>query len=119
VRHFVEHHNLTFEKVESQGDSALQRLFYPKIITRKGRNKRLPDKDRIIETRIKRKGKRRVTWVSLFIEYQGIEPESAYGQTQFIKLGKQILREYMASMKQFYLPGEALFIDYAGLNVFY
>ncbi|KZN60864.1 IS21 family transposase [Pseudoalteromonas luteoviolacea] len=119
VRHVVEHHNLTFDEVESLEDSALQRLFYPKIITRKERNKRLPNKERIIETRVKRKGKRRVTWVKLYVEYQEMDPESAYGLTQFTKLGKQILQEYTASMKQFYLPGEALFIDYAGLNVFY
>ena len=95
----------------------LNSIFYPKLIARNDSQKRQPNKDRIIETRVKRKGKHRITWAMLFIEYEAVDPLTAYRPTQFKYLASQIIKEYKASMKQYYAAGEVLFIDYAGMTI--
>ncbi|WP_194868389.1 DDE-type integrase/transposase/recombinase [Pseudoalteromonas sp. PPB1] len=117
MKKVVEAKALSYAYVDSISDTKLLSVFYPNLITRQQNQKRLPNKDRIIETRIRRKGKRRITWIALFLEYESADPSTAYRLTQFKHLARQMIKEYQASMKQYYEPGECLFIDYAGLTV--
>lgn len=117
VKKIISLESISYECIEIMSDPELLNIFYPKVFARKDRQKRLPNKNRLIETRLKRKGKRKLTWTRLYLEYEAVDPKTAYGMTQFKFLSKQILNEYSASMKQFYNAGEVLFIDYAGMTV--
>ncbi|KZN29858.1 hypothetical protein N475_25115 [Pseudoalteromonas luteoviolacea DSM 6061] len=117
MKKIVQKSQLSFAYVDSISDDAIAKIFYPNLIKRVRKGKRLPCKERIIETRVKRKGKRRLTWAKLFLEYESVDEKTAYRLTQFKFLARQMILEYQASMKQFYEPGECLFIDYAGLTV--
>jgi len=54
-----------------------------------------------------------------YLEYHAVDPESAYSKTQHFYLARKFLKKSRLAMRQQYVAGEVLFIDYAGTKACY
>lgn len=62
----------------------------------------------------KRMAERHQTLMQLWEEYRASRPEDAYAYSQFTFHYRQYVRTIDLSMRQSYLPGEVVFVDFAG-----
>ena len=87
-------------------------LFPEKNLPRLSKERPLPDVE-YIHKEIAKKG---VTFELLWQEYKEMHP-TGYGCSQFKEHYYRYKRKLNPSMRQTYIPGEKLFIDYSGLTV--
>ena len=88
---------------------------YPKLQNKVG-SKRVPDYTDVYNESLKRHGK---SVTVQFLEYQAINPHTAYSKTQFFNLVRQFLKKSHLTMRQQHFAGEVTFIDYAGTKICY
>lgn len=91
-------------------DTALERLLYPPVVTDAVRA--LPNWS-LVQTEMKRKG---MTLSLLWDEYKVAHPEG-YQYSQYCKLYRDFLDRVDCCMRQNYVAGEKLFVDYSGQTV--
>lgn len=108
---------LTIEGLKNLNDEELRLLFYPRS-NKMNKSKVLPDLKGIYQEAIKT-GKQKKSLIVMYLEYRIKYGEKAYGKTRFFELVREYLKLHRVVMKQFYLPGEVVFIDYAGSRVDY
>ena len=109
--------NVTWPDIKSSSDNELKSLFYPKLIHRMTK-KIEPDYDVIYQEVIK-KGKHKKTLAVLCFQYREKYGIKAYKESRFYELVRNNLKTRNVFMKQLFLPGEVLFIDYAGTRIKY
>ena len=106
-----------YAHVEKVNDTELFRLIFPKKFLQQ-LDRITPDFDtHILES--KKKAKYRKSCTVLYLEYKSKYGQRAYGKTRYFELVREHFKLRSAVMKQQYLPGEVLFIDYAGMTVHY
>jgi transposase len=93
-------------------DDIYKILFPEKKLPRLSKERPLPDVE-YIHKEIAKKG---VTFELLWQEYKEMHP-NGYGCSQFKEYYYRYKRKLNPSMRQTYIPGEKLFIDYSGLTV--
>lgn len=57
------------------------------------------------------------TLIQLWEEYRSVQPEDAYSYSQFTHYYRQYVCSIDVSMRQYYLPGEVCFVDFAGKRI--
>ena len=102
---------IQYESLSRYSDDALILLFNQK--KKPYRNKRMPDWLYIH----KLMQAQHQTLVQLWDEYREIEPETAYGQTQFNYYYHEFTCKLDVSMRQVHYAGEAIYVDYAGKTI--
>lgn len=107
----------TWEELEAMSDSELNCLFHPKVKSRSS-NKVSPDFDDITFQKTLPRKKQKSLAI-LYIEYRIKYGVKAYKKTTYYQLIRDYLKNNNACMKQFYRPGEILFIDYLGSKARY
>jgi len=109
--------NLTYGAFENLSDDELIQLIYPKKYEQHY-DKVLPDFE-VHHQESMKKTKYRKSCTVQFLEYKAKYGVKAYGKTRYFELVRENARNRRAVMKQQYLPGEVMFIDYAGMKVHY
>lgn len=109
--------NLSYAKVAKLTDRELFQLIFPRKFSQQF-NKVQPDFD-VHLAQLKKKAKFRKSITVLYLEYKAKYGERAYGKTRYFELVREHLKTHATVMKQQYLPGEMLFIDYAGMTIHY
>jgi hypothetical protein len=109
--------NLSYEHVEKLGDDEFIKVLYPKKFI-EWRSKIMPDYELHHQESLK-KTKYRKSCTVIFLEYKAKHGRKAYGKTRYFELVREHAKNRRAVMKQQYLPGEVLFIDYAGMKLHY
>jgi len=92
-------------------DTALERRLYPPVVCA-DTVRLLPDWS-LVQKEMKRKG---TTLALLWDEYKADTPEG-YQYSQYCKLYRDFLGRIDCCMRQTYVPGEKLFVDYSGQTV--
>lgn len=108
---------LSAEQFKNLNDDELASLFYPKL-NNISTDKVQPDLKGIYQE-VTKSGKHKKSLIVMYLEYRIKYGIKAYGKTRFFELVRKYLKSHRVVMKQFYLPGEVLFIDYAGSRVDY
>lgn len=103
---------LSWEQVGALDDGALERRLFPSQQVSTGRSRSLPDWPEIHQE-LKKKG---VTLSLLWQEYREGDPEG-YGYSRFCDLYRAWRQRLDVSLRQDYVGGEKLFVDYAGETV--
>lgn len=93
----------------------ITRLLYPSLQKKLG-TKREPDYTEIYKESLKKHGK---TITVQYLEYQAINPDTAYCKTQYFYLVRKFLKKSHLAMRQQHVAGDVIFIDYAGTQVCY
>ena len=95
-----------------------EELLFPKAlnISQLDNKKVLPDCN-YLHNELKKRKKTGVTLALLHEEYKESNPNRYYSYTQFREHYKRYVNTINPSMKQIYLVGERLFVDYSGLTV--
>ena len=110
---------LTIEQLNSLSDNELRVLLYPKI-SKANADKVLPESElKSIYQEITKTGRQKKSLIVLYLLYRIKYGDKAYSKTRFFELVREYLKSHRVVMKQFYLPGEVLFIDYAGTRLSY
>lgn len=109
--------NLTWSEVINLNDDALKARIYHKVFLKQS-DKAEPNYDEVYENTLLPR-KRRKTKTKMYIEYHNRHGVHALKSSQYHALVRRHLKWRKASMKQFYRPGEVLFIDYAGTRLQY
>tara|TARA_Y100000034_G_scaffold136659_1_gene214720 strand:+ start:2374 stop:3912 length:1539 start_codon:yes stop_codon:yes gene_type:complete len=109
--------SLKLKDVEKMNDDELTAALYPKETSRKS-SKVLPDLKAILVECLK-KHKTRKTIMLMYLEYKAKFGKQGYEKSQFYQLVSDYAKANNVVMRQVYLPGEIMFIDYAGLTVSY
>lgn len=105
------------EEFLSLDEDIIYELLFPekKLVVKSKTTKRpLPDME-YIHKEIAKKG---VTFELLWIEYKQQYPDG-YGLSQFKELYYQYKKKLHPTMRQTYIPGHQMFVDYSGLTVPY
>ena len=89
----------------------LENILYPG--RQSSKRKRLPDFVSMHQE-LKRKS---MTKMLLWEEYREVEPDTAYGYTQYCEHYQRWLKKQKRSMRQHHIAGDKLFIDYCGPTV--
>lgn len=105
------HAGLSWPLTEGLDDSAMERLLYPPVI-RSETARALPDWSKV-QKEMRRKG---TTLSLLWDEYKSASPEG-YQYAQYCKLYRDFLGRADCCMRQNYVAGEKLFVDYSGQTV--
>ncbi|WP_105257791.1 Mu transposase domain-containing protein [Pseudoalteromonas sp. T1lg88] len=108
---------LSLEDVEKLNDEGLQLAFYPKL---KSKPSMIPQPD--FEAIIKEcltKHKSRKSIMLMYIQYKAMFGKKGYERAQFYKRVREVLKAHRIVLKHLYVPGEILFIDFAGLTLQY
>ena len=92
-------------------DTALERLLYPPVVCSDAARAQ-PDWS-LVQKEMKRKG---MTLSLLWDEYKAGDPEG-YQYSQYCKLYRDFLGRVDCCMRQNYVAGEKLFVDYSGQTV--
>lgn len=108
---------LSYETIENLTDNELIQTVYPKKYEQYY-NKVLPDFDLHHQESLKKR-KYRKSCTVIFLEYKAKYDDRAYGKTRYFELVRENARHRRLVMRQQYLPGEMMFIDYAGMKVHY
>ena len=103
---------LSWEQVGALDDETLERRLFPSQQASTGRSRSLPDWSEIHQE-LKRKS---VTLSLLWQEYREDHPEG-YGYSRFCDLYRAWRQRLDVSLRQDYVGGEKLFVDYAGETV--
>ena len=95
-----------------------EELLFPKAlnISQLDNKKVLPDCN-YLHNELKKRKKTGITLALLHEEYKDSNPNGYYSYTQFREHYKRYVNTINPSMKQIYLVGERLFVDYSGLTV--
>ena len=110
---------LTADRFKVLKDDELKVLFYPKLLQVLS-NKVLPEEVlKRIYKEVTKTSKQKKSIIIMYLEYRIQYGDKAYGKTRFFELVREYLKSHRVVMKQFYLPGEVLFIDYAGTQLEY
>lgn len=117
IRWKLEDIEVGWTRVESFDDDELRTLLYPRLQHRCSK-KIEPDYPAIYKEAIK-KGKHKKTLSVLYLDYWKKYGDKAYRESRFYQLVSAYLKSHSVFMKQRYLPGEVLFIDYAGTRLTY
>lgn len=107
--------SITLKDLDSLDDSELRQAIYPKILHKRHAKVLPPFTD--IRQEVLKKHKQKKTLIVMFLEYKQRYGALAYGKSRFFQLIRENLKQHQVVMKQLYLPGEALFIDYAGVQL--
>jgi transposase len=102
------------ELVELDEDKIYQILFPEKKLSKQHKNRPLPDVE-YIHKEIAKKG---VTFELLWMEYKEQNP-NGYGLSQFKEYYYRFKNKINPTMRQTYIPGHQMFVDYSGLTVPY
>lgn len=108
---------LTWAQTIELNDDALKARIYSKVFS-KETGKVEPDHEAVYQNSLLPK-KRRKTRALMYIDYHNRHGDNALQQSQFYAKIRWQLKWRKAAMKQFYRPGEVLFIDYAGTRLHY
>ncbi|MFC4701414.1 IS21 family transposase [Glaciecola siphonariae] len=108
---------ITHEIAEELTDSELMVKLYPSIV-HNNRSKRAPNIEHIMTELTKPRGKG-TTKAVLYLEYVAEDPKTAMSRSHFYRNINKVLKRSKLVMKQLHAAGEAVFIDYAGYQVFY
>ena len=100
--------------LEFDEDKIYQLLFPEKKKTIKNKDRPLPDVE-YIHKEIAKKG---VTFELLWMEYKEQNPDG-YGISQFKEYYYKFKNKINPTMRQTYIPGHQMFVDYSGLTVPY
>ena len=103
---------LSWEQVEGLDDEALEKQLFPSECGAAERNRSLPDWSEMHQE-LKRKG---VTLSLLWQEYREDRPDG-YGYSRFCDLYREWRKGLDLSLRQDYIGGEKLLVDYAGQTV--
>ncbi len=103
---------LSWEELEALDDEALEQRLFPSERVSSERSRSLPD---WLEIHLELKGKG-VTRSLLWQEYRERHP-GGYGLSRFCDLYRAWKKRLEVSLRQDYLGGERLFVDYAGQTV--
>jgi transposase len=106
-----------WQDIQYLTDIEFQNLLYPKV-TQRISQKILPNYDDIYRE-LSKKGKRRKSLVVLHDEHRLQYGDLAYKRSRFNELVRENIASRHVCMKQFYQPGEVLFIDYTGTRLKY
>ncbi len=109
--------SVSWDEIKEMTDDEVMRAIYPKKFARY-QDTAMPDFKEIVKE-CKKKHKNRKTIMLMYIEYKARYGRTGYERAQFYKLVKEHIKANKVVMKQVYLPGEILFIDYAGLTLNY
>jgi len=96
-------------------NTEITQLLYPSLQSKVG-TKREPDYTDIYKESLKKHGK---TITVQYLEYQAINPDTAYCKTQYFYLVRKFLKKSHLAMRQQHVAGEVTFIDYAGTKICY
>lgn len=113
----IEANKLRLEELDKLSDNELVSQLYPKVRF-KLKYKIMPD-IKLILNELQSRHKSRKSLMLLYLEYKAMYGERGYGRSQFYKIATDALKASKVTMKQVYLPGEILFIDYAGTALSY
>jgi len=102
---------LSWPLPEDLDDTALERLLYPPVVCADA-IRALPDWS-LVQKEMKRKG---MTLALLWDEYKAAHPEG-YQYSQYCKLYRGFLDRVDCCMRQNYVAGEKLFVDYSGQTI--
>jgi len=103
---------LSWEQVEALDDEALEQRLFPSEQVSTERRRSVPDWSQIHQE-LKHKG---VTLSLLWQEYRELDPDG-YGYSRFCDLYRAWKTKLDVSLRQDYVGGEKLFVDYAGETV--
>lgn len=117
IRHKLKYLGVKWQDIEHLTDSEFQALLYPKVKQRLY-EKVLPDFDEA-ERQCKKPRKQRKSLMVQYDDYWIKYGKLAYKRSRFNELVRENLASRHVCMKQLYLPGEILFIDYAGTRLKY
>ncbi|MFP4331685.1 MAG: IS21 family transposase, partial [Campylobacterales bacterium] len=95
-------------------DIIYELLFPEKKLVKKDTKRPLPDME-YIHKEIAQKG---VTFELLWMEYKELHP-NGYGLSQFKEYYYKYKKKLHPTMRQTYIPGHQMFVDYSGLTVPY
>jgi transposase len=109
--------NLTWLETTKLDDDELKARIYDKVFNKKSQ-KIEPDYEVEYENSLLPR-KRRKTRGHIYLEYRNRHGVHALKSSQYHAKVRRHLKWRKASMKQFYRPGEVLFIDYAGTRLQY
>ncbi len=108
---------LDYKSFENFTDNELKTIFYP-AYSKACINRPLPDFQLAFQESLK-KGKHRKSQTVQFLDYQAKYGDRGYRKTRYFELIREHIKNQRVTMKQQYLPGEMLFIDYAGVKLHY
>jgi hypothetical protein len=103
---------LSWEHIDTLSDTELKTKFYPKLTHRKS-DKIQPDVDEVIKQNQLPKKQRKSIAIQ-FLSYRLTYGVKGYKKSRFYQLINQQLANNNCIMKQQYLAGEIMFIDYLG-----
>ncbi|MEL4287458.1 IS21 family transposase [Shewanella xiamenensis] len=117
LRHKLGSLRLSWHDIESLTDQKLAKHFYPKVWHRDS-SKVEPDYAEI-ERQLALPRKQRKTLAVLYIEHRIKYGLRAHRKTMFYTRVRQYIRHSKVCMKQYYMPGEIMFIDFLGIKARY
>jgi transposase len=109
--------NLDMTALQRLDDDEVRAAIYPKMNERR-LARVLPDFE-MITMECLRKHKQRKTLMVMYLEYRAKFGKDAYKKSRFFQLTREYMKQRNICMKQLFLPGEILCIDYAGTQVKY
>jgi transposase len=109
--------DIDYDGVDILSDAELIQYIYPKKFLQ-CYDKVLPDFESHHREGLKKSKYRKSTTIQ-YLEYKAKHGDKAYGKTRYFELVRTNDKYRRIAMKQQYLPGEVLFIDYAGMKVHY
>ncbi len=96
-------------------DKAIEAALFPEHRSANSAKRPLPDMS-AVHLEMKDRRRTKVTLSLLWQEYRDIYP-NGYGYTQFCEYYRRYRQKLNPSMRQIYLGGDKLFVDYSGLTV--
>jgi len=117
LRHKIRTLGITdWSNIHSLSDDEFKALLYPKLSNRQT-DKILPDCEEEAK-QLRLKSKRRKTRIMRYREYRlKYGKENTYGYARYCEILNEYLKSQHVVMKQVYLPGEIMFIDFAGTKL--
>jgi DNA replication protein DnaC/transposase len=109
--------SITLADLDKLDDSELHLTLYPKVKSKSYR--KVPPDFEITLKECLIKHKFRKSIMVAYLEYKSKYGSQGYERSQFYKLFKDYLKAKNIVMKQIYVPGEIVFIDYTGLTLSY
>ena len=106
---------LSIDKLLKLDDKAIEAVLFPEHRFANSAKRPLPDMS-AVHLEMKDRRRTKVTLSLLWQEYREIYPDG-YGYTQFCEYYRRYRQKLNPSMRQIYLGGDKLFVDYSGLTV--
>jgi len=108
----------SYEEIAALSDDKLSEKLFGITSTTSSPNpsKVMPDYNHVHEE-LKRKKKTKVTLMLLWEEYKSTYGEKAYAYTQYRVYYRRYKQRLSPSMRQTYVAGEKMFVDYSGVTI--